>query len=446
MFSPKVIRSLVFWVMLLTGWECSGLRGTAERSDEYARTVAVHWNRMLLELERFTPGYKPPVSARMFAYVNLAAYETISEGFSELPSMEAYFKGYQRSAWSYSGSKVCTGAALNASYSAMVRYFFPKASIALLEKASFLERQLAEEARLVCDSATIFQSERLGREIADGVWKWSTTDTIGHDAYLSCFNPNYQIPVCAGCWQPAKGRFVQPMLPFWGGVRPFLIGIKDLEPKPPAGYSEVPGSPFYNQAMEVFTLSHAMSKSNQWISEFWSDDVSGLTITPAGRWISIANQVIEKEKPSSIKTIVVYLKTSLALSDALVACWGLKYRYNIERPQTYINRVIQSDWQPYIEDPPFPSYPAGHAMLSAAAAVVLEDAFGSSYQLTDYTHDGRQEYAGMPRTFHSFTEMAHENALSRLWAGVHFRMDCDEGARLGSIIGHKIAELPIENR
>ena len=429
----------------MTGLECSSFQSTNERSDKYARAVAVHWNRMLLELERFTPGYKPPVSARMFAYVNLAAYETMSVLSPELPSMESYLEGYQRSALSYSGSRVCAGAALNASYSAMVRYFFPKASIALLEKASFLERQLSEQASMVCDSIAIFRSALLGREIAEGVWDWSRTDTVGHNAYLNCFNPAYQAPNCAGCWQPGNNGAIQPMLPAWGSVRPFFIGVEELDVRPPAVYSEVPGSPFYNQAMEVFTLSHAMSKSNQWISEFWSDDVSGLTITPAGRWISIANQVIEKEKPSSIKTIVVYLKTSLALSDALVACWGLKYRYNIERPRTYINRVIQRDWQPYIEDPPFPSYPAGHAMLSAAAAAVLENAFGSSYQLTDYTHDGRQEYAGMPRTFHSFTEMAHENALSRLWAGVHFRMDCDEGARLGYIVGNRIANLPFED-
>jgi hypothetical protein len=31
--------------------------------------------------------------------------------------------------------------------------------------------------------------------------------------------------------------------------------------------------------------------------------------------------------------------------------------------------------------------------------------------------------------------MAEENALSRIFIGVHYRMDCEEGIRLGTLIG-----------
>ena len=58
--------------------------------------------------------------------------------------------------------------------------------------------------------------------------------------------------------------------------------------------------------------------------------------------------------------------------------------------------------------------------------------------MTDRTHEGRTEFQGMPRTFKSFEDMAHENALSRLALGVHFRMDCEEGLRLGLLSGQKI--------
>lgn len=446
MLSQKVTHHFIFWLFLLLGWECANYRGNAGRTDDFAREVAIKWNRMLLDLERFTPGYKPPVSARMFAYINLAAYETLIEDRFEQQSMEVYLQGYQRPGRDVSGGAFCSGAALNATYSSMVKYFFPKASSVLVERAALLQQRLSDDSQQVADSLVVFRSEMIGRAIAKAVWEWSTTDSVGHNSYLGRADASFHLPECEGCWQSVEQGVGQPMLPSWGRVRSFIVPLEELEPRAPASYSEAPGSYFYNQAMEVFALSHSMSKSNQWISEFWSDDVTGLTITPAGRWISIASQALENECPSSLKTVEVYLKTSLALSDALVACWALKYQYNVERPRTYINRLIQKEWQPYLEDPPFPSYPAGHAMLSSAAAEVLDQAFGVPYELTDYTHDGRQEYAGMPRAFHSFSEMAQENALSRLMAGVHYRMDCDEGTRLGSVIGKKIAILPLKKQ
>ena len=43
--------------------------GTA---DTYTADVALRWNELYLELERFTTGYRPPVSARATAYIGLA--------------------------------------------------------------------------------------------------------------------------------------------------------------------------------------------------------------------------------------------------------------------------------------------------------------------------------------------------------------------------------------
>jgi hypothetical protein len=81
--------------------------------------------------------------------------------------------------------------------------------------------------------------------------------------------------------------------------------------------------------------------------------------------------------------------------------------------------------------------------MGAAAAEVLTDIYGQSYKLTDRSHTGRKEFKGDPRSFSSFSEMSRENAFSRLALGVHIRADCEEGLRLGSLIGRNIAELPV---
>ena len=87
--------------------------------------------------------------------------------------------------------------------------------------------------------------------------------------------------------------------------------------------------------------------------------------------------------------------------------------------------------------------PAGREQsgVEAASAEVLTKLYGKHFDLTDRSHENRLEFKGKPRRFHSFYEMAFENASSRIALGVHYRMDCDEGTRLGLGIGKKVAEM-----
>ncbi len=114
----------------------------------------------------------------------------------------------------------------------------------------------------------------------------------------------------------------------------------------------------------------------------------------------------------------------------------------IQRPEDYIWSNIQHDWKPLHDSPSFPSYPSGHSAFGAAVAEVLTHQLGEDFALTDRTHDKRKEFAGKPRSYSSFREMALENAASRIYLGVHFRMDCEEGVRLGLLCGRKVNDLP----
>jgi hypothetical protein len=289
------------------------------------------------------------------------------------------------------------------------------------------------------------RSKTFGQDVAAAVWNYSKTDIVGHDAYLDPFkdydwNAHYDSP---GDWVPTNPGPGKPMFGNWGKVRTFAINEADKLCPPPIPYSEATNSYFFNQAMEVYANTVNATYENVWIAEFWSDDLEGFTITPAGRWISIVNQVIEKAHPSISTTLETYLKSSISLCDVAVHCWAIKYRYNIERPQEYIRRVIDPNWSPLHGNPSFPAYPSGHACFGAAVAMVLADAFGDQFTMEDKTHQNRPEFDSAPRTFYSFSDMARENALSRIVGGVHYRMDCEEGLRLGKIIGQKIASIPL---
>jgi len=151
------------------------------------------------------------------------------------------------------------------------------------------------------------------------------------------------------------------------------------------------------------------------------------------------------------KAVIVFAKVGMAVCDAGIRCWGEKYRFNLLRPVDYIRSVMGHDnWNTIMcpdgsgqyYTPQFPTYPSGHGTFGAAAAEVLTGEFGQSFILTDRCHEDRFEFIGTPRTYHSFYEMAYENAYSRLPIGVHFRMDAEAAIDLGFKVGRRVNNLP----
>ena len=85
-------------------------------------------------------------------------------------------------------------------------------------------------------------------------------------------------------------------------------------------------------------------------------------------------------------------------------------------------------------------------MMGSAAAEVLTSMYGENFRMTDYSHRGLSAFTTKPREFTSFKEMSKENALSRILMGVHYRFDCEEGLRLGELIGQQVVALKLEEK
>jgi hypothetical protein len=84
---------------------------------------------------------------------------------------------------------------------------------------------------------------------------------------------------------------------------------------------------------------------------------------------------------------------------------------------------------------PDPSYPGAHAVISSAAASVLESFFGTD----QFNFDVRSEVlAGVQRSFPTFSASADEATVSRIFAGVHFRTDLTAGQQLGTEIAQYV--------
>jgi membrane-associated phospholipid phosphatase len=173
---------------------------------------------------------------------------------------------------------------------------------------------------------------------------------------------------------------------------------------------------------------------------------------------------------------------NLTLADAAIVGWKAKYDHSFWRPVTGIRwmqahpasmpaelrPLYKTAWFPlgaqstnsdtgYNITPPFPSYPSGHAVFGGALFQLLRrlvpNDHGFSFRSDEFNGpesfsinidaynferckavDTNAKYCGeIP--FASFTEAETDNALSRVWMGVHWSFDASCGMELGEQVG-----------
>lgn len=418
---------------------------------EYDSKVVQEWQDMFLQVERYATVYRPCPAARMLGYVGLANYEACVAGMPEYQSIASRYSGLNIPQVE-TGKEYHWPTVSNNVYATLYKKFFANVRSSDLFKISSLETTYNSQFGNSVPSEVFRRSKDFGIAVANAVWDYSATDKEGHDKYLDPRPTSYTPPTGLGKWQPTAPGNDRAMYPYWGKARTFAIREEDKLARPPLAYSEDKNSAYYAQGLEVYTRTTPQSPEDRWIAEFWSDDVLGFTFSPPSRWIAIANQALVIQKSNLETAIMAAIKVGLSLNDASVACWNSKYVYNVERPVTYIAKMMNNNWNiasltstAFITSTPaFPAYPSGHSTFGAAAAEALTSIFGSNFSLTDRCHEGRSDFNGKPRSFDSFYDMASENAFSRIWLGVHWRMDCEEGLRLGYVVGRRVNALPFK--
>ena len=425
-----------------------------KNASEYNSDVPFEWNELLIEIDRYSPNYRPPAAARMMGYIGLAVYESVVPGMPEYKSLKSEFGGLNLPTIE-EGKEYHWPAAANAAYAEMFRNFYPHIKAEDLFKIERLEKKFFDKFSSEVSNDIINRSKFFGVEVAEAVFAYSATDLHGHEAFKNP-RPSSYIPPKTGpkgekLWQPTWPDYSPALHPYWGKVRTFAMKESDLRAKPPLEYSEDKNSKFYQQALETRIWVDNLSYEDKWIAEFWSDDFYGVTFEPAARQIAIANQIVAQDKISLAKSVELYAKLGMAMSDAAVAIWNSKYIYNVRRPIEYIRDNMDQNWKTVLNHPftnvkgltpEFPAYPSGHSGFGGSASLILTDIFGNNRSFTDNCHKSRFEFIGVPRTFSSFIEAGVENAYSRLPLGVHYRMDCDEGLRLGYLAASRVVQKP----
>ncbi len=209
---------------------------------------------------------------------------------------------------------------------------------------------------------------------------------------------------------------------------------------PPAAWGTVQGTPFYQIALQVYSQVRNNTADQVAVARFWADDPFN-TCTPTGHSFNILIQLLKESKSTLEKTSVAIAKLSITEKDAFICCWGVKYRYVLLRPVSYIRKYIDPSFTTVIGTPDFPSYVSGHSTEIGAASRVFSQLFtdgSGNYDFTDYS---QLQWGLTTRQYRNFNDMAEEDANSRFYGGVHYDEDDKEGLRLGRQIGDNVNHL-----
>jgi membrane-associated phospholipid phosphatase len=214
------------------------------------------------------------------------------------------------------------------------------------------------------------------------------------------------IPTGSGIWFSTATPPAPPLRPRWGEVRPWYLSKgSQFRPEPPPAF----GSSAFDRALaEVRRISDQRSSDQLRIAQFWADGAG--TATPPGHWNQIAAELIEEYHLDEREAAMTFALLNTAVMDAGISCWDAKYHYWFIRPPQADPAITTP-----VGLPNFPSYVSGHATFSGAASEVLSAIF--------------------PRRRERLRAMAEEAALSRLYAGIHYRFDNEVGLRMGRSIG-----------
>lgn len=434
LLSTSLVVAALVWV---AGCQSDEPTKEVASANDISGKLASDWISLQLRFSKESPGFTPPVVSRAFGYAGLAMYESVVHGIPNGKSLVGQLTNLNSLPLPDKGVEYHWGLCANAASAQITRTIFENAPVPLLPLLDSLEQVYIKEFGSSVSLEVAARSIAYGRLIADSVYYYSTTDG-GHKGFNRNFPASYVPPVGPGLWQPTNSQLA--MLPTWGNNRTF---IKNLSTIIADGgfptYSTDPASAFYAEANEVYTTSVNMTQEQRDIAFYWADE-GFVTFTPPGHSICIYSQLGREEGFSLSQMATGYAKLGMAVSDAFVYCWKIKYTYNLLRPSQYIRANIDPTWTPLIINPPFPDYPSGHATQSGSVAKVLTGIFGENYAFTDLTHT-KLALGILPRSFTSFYQMAEETGYSRILGGIHFHSADYQGRLSGEMIGDLILSL-----
>ena len=415
--------------------------------------VVIDWNAIALNAiqaeGKAGRGVAPTVGSRLMALVSTAVYDTVN-AFNTL----------------YPSYAVNVNAPANTSLEAsVVGAAYRVLSTQLPKQNSLFSQQLSNSLAEIQSSNTAkSRGFNFGILVANQSINLRANDGSNN-------NTPFTAPSGAYVWRPET---VGPTAGVavganWGGVTPWTIGninqfvsqkqldvILNGRPDNPndqgALYAQEIEEVRLYGGLQNTDITTTLRNANQTESAiFWAYDRAD-TFRPYGQLNQIAQEIAVRDGNTLQKDASLFAALNTALADAVIVAWKAKYTELQPRPDDVIaggfaandgiaSTVGDPNWKPLlsplmgVNSPPFPDYMSGHSAMGGAFAGVMTEYFGENYVFSAVS----QELPGVVRDFDSFYEAGMEDALSRIYGGVHVREACIDSFKMGLAVGKFVA-------
>jgi membrane-associated phospholipid phosphatase len=337
----------------------------------------VSWNQMMtaLGLQKNMPA---PYLARDYALMHVAIYDALLQSTNNNNN-------------NTNNKKTAEAAIVAGAAAEVLAYLFPEniASIAALE-----EQQLTHIAGH--NTSQIVDGKTIGHDVAKKAIAYAETiDTS--DAQLR----NETAPSSSGKWSGTN-----PLGPSFGYEKTYILSSgTEFQPLPPYPFGSAED---VADVQAVIDAAHSRTPEQIAIAHKWAD------LPPTIMWNNMLNERIKSYNLTILESARASAYLNAAMYDSFVSCWYTKFTYWTARPS---QRISDPEFTTVIRTPNFPSYTGAHSTVSSTAAIILGELF--------------------PDEASYFLSQAQEASISRLWAGVHFPQDNNNGFAVGQQIGEK---------
>ena len=253
-----------------------------------------------------------------------------------------------------------------------------------------------------------------------------------------------------GQWRPTPPAFAPAAAPQWANVTPWAMTSPSQfrNPDGPPALDSAEYTAAFNQVKEIGSATSTTRTQDQSnIAQFWAGQAG--TYTPLGHWNRIAQTVAQSQGNTLEENARLFALLGMTQADALISGFDNKYQYNYWRPVTAIREAATDgnpdteadpNWSSFIITPNHPSYTANHGTLSGASGALLADFFGTD----DISFTASTEGFAVPdRTFTSISQASTEAANSRLYGGIHWSFDNEDGLAAGRALGHYVSAMQL---
>lgn len=383
-----------------------------------AATIVTEWN--VLALQVLAEGAVPnQYGSRAMAMVHTAMFDAIN-------AVGQRYEPYHLDLGPLVTSNTSKAAAGAAAAHRILSKLYPA-------RATDFDALLATQLTVIPEGTGKAAGLLLGRVAADEIMLLRSNDGSAEAAAVPF--PDGTEP---GEWRrTAVG--MNPLMPGWGAVTPWAMtsGQQFRTAGPPALDSPEYAAA-YQEVAEIGSLTSTTRSPEQTvIARFWMTGIPD-------HIFAVARQMADEKALNIDDNARFFALMSIALADASICGWDMKYHFGFWRPVTAIREgendlnpdtVGDPAWTALLPAPPFPEYVSGHSTTTATGIGLLIRFHGSenfAFTRTSYTPNLE------PRNFSNLWTMAEEVGMSRIYGGIHFSFSNQDGLTTGRQLGEYV--------